>query len=61
MLLWSSSELYEIDEVFGCNLFHNGVQAKRNALEAMLEALYNPCMIPEKVRVNDFAPVRGQG
>lgn len=61
MLPWMTSEVDEIDEVFGGDPWVYGIEPNTKTLEALVEALYDQAMIKDRVDIGElFAPIRGQ-
>ncbi|KAJ9137144.1 NMT1/THI5-like [Pleurostoma richardsiae] len=61
MLPFMSSDLREIDELFGGDPWPYGIEPNRNTLEALVSFLHDQGMIPDKIPVEDlFAPINGQ-
>jgi 4,5-dihydroxyphthalate decarboxylase len=62
MLPWLSTEIEEIDELFGGDPFPSGLEANRNALEAMVRHLVADGLLPHQIPIEGlFAPIVGQG
>lgn len=49
---WVSSELDQIDEVFGGDLFQDVVETNRKMLEALANTMYDQTMLPETIMVD---------